>query len=118
MRLLLDEMHSPAIARALRAEGIDAIAVAEVEDLRGSPDHEVLERAAIEDRVVVTENAVDFALLAQRWAAAGRDHCGIVITDPQRFDRARRAYPGNVTKALVALSSTDWPSAPSELRWL
>ncbi len=38
MKLLLDEMWSPAIAAALRERGHDVVAVAERSDLRGKPD--------------------------------------------------------------------------------
>ena len=67
MQLFLDECLSPAIARALNAEG-DHVAM-HPRDFGGlgTPDREVLERCTELDLVLVTENARDFrALIATR----------------------------------------------------
>ena len=58
VRLLLDEMHSPAIAEALVARGWDVVAVAAEPSLRGSSDTELLEYASRSDQILVTENVV------------------------------------------------------------
>jgi hypothetical protein len=101
--LLLDEMHAPAIAERLRAEGHDVAAVAAEPGLRSVSDEELLSFAAREGFVVVTENVVDFAAIAARWVTEGRTHAGLVFTSPKRFNRATRAYPGNLVTALHGL---------------
>ena len=69
VRLLLDEMHAPAVADALTADGWDVVAVAANPSLRGTSDEELLAYATAEGRALVTENIVDFAVIAARWAA-------------------------------------------------
>lgn len=118
MRLLLDEMHSPRVTRALRDEGHDAVAVGERDDLRGAPDEEVLRAAAGEERAVVTENVGDFLPLVQAWAAAGREHHGVVLTNPRRFDRARTTYPGDLIAALGRILDAPPVTGASWTWWL
>lgn len=100
VKLILDEMHSPAIATALAEEGWDVTAVAVPGGLRGVSDEDLLAYATREDRWVVTENVVDFAVLAARWASEGRAYAGLIFTNPKRFNRANLAYPGNLLAAL------------------
>lgn len=118
MRLLLDEMHAASAAVALRDRGVDAVAVTEVEGLRGTADADLMVWAAGEGRAIVTENVRDFAPLAQQWAQARRDHAGLILTNPRRFARATRAYPGILIDALAALAETGWPDGPSATTWL
>ena len=103
VRLLLDEMHAPAVADALTADGWDVVAVAANPSLRGSSDEELLAYATAEGRALVTENIVDFAVIATRWAAEQRSHAGLIFPNPKRFNRATIAYPGNLVVALRAL---------------
>jgi predicted nuclease of predicted toxin-antitoxin system len=63
VKLLLDETLSPAAAVALAADGIDACHVRD-RGILGASDHDVLERAYQEDRVLVTSNVDDFVKLA------------------------------------------------------
>jgi hypothetical protein len=100
LRLLLDEMHAPAVARVLQAEGNEVVSVAATPLLRGTPDKDLLEYAAALRYVIVTENVVDFAAIAAMWATGGRSHAGLIFTSPKRFNRATRAYPGNLVVAL------------------
>jgi predicted nuclease of predicted toxin-antitoxin system len=76
VKLLLDENLSPAAAVALAADGIDACHVRD-RGILGAPDHDVLERAYQEDRVLVTSNVDDFVKLA----AAREIHAGIVLIE-------------------------------------
>ena len=69
MKFLIDEMFSPAVARHLTDLGHDAQHVRDL-GLAGCTDDEVLHRAAVEGRVVVTENAVDFVPLLDACASA------------------------------------------------
>ena len=121
MKLLLDEMHAPSVAVALVEEGWDVVAVAGSAVLRGAADEDLLVHAAVSERVVVTENVVDFTELARRWAAEGRPHAGILLTSPKRFDRARRSYPGDLVVALRTLLRQPPPalaSGTSAIWWL
>ena len=75
MRFLIDETFSAAVARHLRDLGHDARHVGDLR-LAGRTDDEVLAVATAQDRVVVTENAVDFVGLLDAAASAG------VLTTP------------------------------------
>ncbi len=88
MKLLLDEMFPPRLAEELRNRGIDTAAAVEDPDLRGAPDAELLERAAADGRVLVTENIRDFAVLHSQWMARDRTHPGILLV-------STRTYPYN-----------------------
>jgi Domain of unknown function (DUF5615) len=59
VRLLLDEMLSPTIARDLRARGHDVEAIQEHQEWQAYDDPEVLDLARRERRVLVTDNLVD-----------------------------------------------------------
>ena len=60
VRLLLDEMFSPAIAAGLRERGYDVIAVADPPDLRAKSDEEIFAWATADRRWLLTENVKDF----------------------------------------------------------
>ena len=118
VRLLLDEMHAPAVADALTADGWDVVAVAANPSLRGTSDEELLAYASAEGRALATENIVDFAVIAARWAAQPRSHAGLVFTSPKRFNRATIAYPGNLVVALQALLEDPPAIGTSGTWWL
>jgi hypothetical protein len=86
LRLLLDEMYSPALASALRDAGMDAVTVAEL-GLTGRPDPDVFAAAVAADRAVLTENTADFTRLGAEHIEAGRHHMGILIALSTRFSR-------------------------------
>ena len=86
MRFLIDEMFSAAVARHLRDLGHDARHVRDL-GLAGSTDDELLAVATAQDRVVVTENAVDFLALLDAAATAG------VLTPPVVLARGRTLPP-------------------------
>jgi hypothetical protein len=98
--LLLDEMHSPSVASALTIDGWDVVAVAADSSLRGIADGELLAAATAQQRSLVTENIVDFAIIARQWAVERRVQAGLIFTSPVRFNRASRAYPGALISAL------------------
>ncbi len=60
MRLFPDECLSPAMARALNAEGAHAVMHPRDFGGRGAPDRDVLARCVELDHVLVTANARDF----------------------------------------------------------
>lgn len=100
MRLLLDEMHSPAAARALSRRGHRVGAVAADPKLRGMADAELLHHAAEAGLAIVTENVPDFAVLNSQWVASAVSHAGLIFTDPIRFNRRTAAYPASLIAAL------------------
>ncbi|MCF8537208.1 MAG: DUF5615 family PIN-like protein [Candidatus Nanopelagicales bacterium] len=85
MRILLDEMLAPAIANQLRHHSFDAHAVTERPELVGAPDTTILEAAATEGRVLVTENIRDFVSLHSLWTANQRMHSGILLVSTRAF---------------------------------
>lgn len=97
--LLLDEMHSPVIAAALRERGQDVVAVAERDDLRALTDELLFSWAAEKHRRIVTENVKDFAPLARRSDELGRESEGLLFTSSRTFPRSRR-NPGPIIDAL------------------
>jgi len=80
-------MYPPSFAHALGEQGHDAIAVKSRADLVGRTDAALLAIATEEQRVLVSENARDFAALAAMLAERGQVHAGIVLVNPRRFPR-------------------------------
>ena len=104
MKLLLDEMFSPLVARQLRELGHDVIAIAERPDWHGYSDPQVFELARREHRALVTNNVRDFRPLHNEALAAGQDHFGIVFA-PGDYARAR-SHTGLIVAALAARLDT------------
>jgi hypothetical protein len=102
VKLLLDEHFSPDIAESLRRRGHDVMTVAERRDLRSRPDITILIAAAMEGRVVVTENVRDFAPLGSRRLPSRRPHWGIVLVPGRAFPGSRAGF-GPIIRALDAL---------------
>jgi predicted nuclease of predicted toxin-antitoxin system len=75
LKFLIDEDLSPSVARYLCEELlIDAVAVRD-RGLLGADDHQVLEYAFNEERILVTANVGDF----ERFALESEVHAGIVF---------------------------------------
>lgn len=108
--LFLDEDVDPLLAGTLRLRGIDAVSVHHL-GLRGAPDHELLERATAEGRVLMTHNITDFVGLATRWAQAGRVHAGIVVSRQVSFKILLR-------RATKFLARNDAGGMRDRLDWL
>ena len=101
VKLLLDEMLSPAIARQLRARGHD------VDAIKGNPLHEalsdpeVMNLAREQGRALVTNNLVDFRPLHyEAIAPGGPGHYGMVFM-PGGYRRTK-ADVGRIVDALEA----------------
>ena len=118
MRLLLDEMHAPAVAVALAEAGFDVVATAADPSLRGSGDADLLDHAAATGRALVTENVGDFSVLTAGRAVDGEPHAGLIFTNPSRFNRATIAYPGNLIAALRTFLDDPPISGDSWTQWL
>jgi predicted nuclease of predicted toxin-antitoxin system len=117
VRLLLDEMFSPAIAAELRELGYDVIAVADRPDLRSKSDEEIFAWASTERRWVLTENVKDFRPIMLRALPAGPPGCGLLFTSSRAFPRSRK-NPGPLIKALQAWLAVGPPPPPSTESWL
>lgn len=99
VKLLLDEMHAPVVARTLRERGHDVIAVADEPDLRAATDDELFVFAAGDGRRIVTENVKDFRRILFRAEESGQRTAGVLLTSSRSFPRSRR-NPGPLIKAL------------------
>ena len=120
MKLLLDEMYPAAIAVALRARGLDVIAVQEDAALRRSSDEELFEIAQSLGRAVVTENVADFLPLDARMQGRGQAHHGLLLTTNRSFPRHSSLVVGALTGALADyLDGSVGVDAPaSVVHWL
>jgi hypothetical protein len=88
------------VAEQLRIRGHDVVAVTEHPLLRGQSDSHVFEVAHAEIRVVVTENAGDFRVLAALWLQRGQSHGGMVFTSPKRWPLGDPRTVGRLVTAL------------------
>ncbi len=99
MKLLLDEMLSPAIARELRARGHDVEPVAGNPDREAPSDPEVLAFARAEHRAVVTNNLRDFRPLHhEAITPGGAGHFGMIFM-PGSYRRTK-ADTGRIIAAI------------------
>jgi hypothetical protein len=101
IRFLLDEHYPGWLADKVSADGIDTVALnAHRPDLRGVDDRGVLEAAAAERRVVVTEDVTTFGAAI----ALVPDHVGVVYCHHARYPRT---MPGlaRLHRPLVALAA-------------
>ncbi len=102
MKLLLDEMLSPAIAAALRDRGHDAVAIKERADWHALPDSDVVAVARHERRAIVTTNIRDFRPLhTELVVAGGLGHYGMIFI-PTGV-RLTKATTGQIVTALEAI---------------
>ncbi len=109
MRLLLDEMLSPVIARELQARGHDVQAVAGHPNLQALPDPDVLALARAEHRALVTNNLRDFRPLHyEAISPGGAGHYGMIFI-PGTYRRTKNDT-GKIITALDAIL-TDHPAA-------
>jgi predicted nuclease of predicted toxin-antitoxin system len=102
VKFLLDEMLPPRLAEELRRRDIDTLAVVDAPGLPGTPDSDILEHAASQGRVLVTENIRDFARLHSEWLAQNRSHPGIlfVSTKAYPYNRARFSRLAKATEQI------------------
>lgn len=101
MKLLLDEMLSPAIARELRERGHDVEAVAGHPERAALPDPEIMELARAGHRAVVTNNLRDYRPLHnEAIAPGGPGHFGMIFM-PNGYRRTK-ADMGRIIAALEA----------------
>jgi hypothetical protein len=115
--LLLDEMHAPVVAAALRDRGHDVAAVAEQDALRAMSDQELFRWVGEHGRRIVTENVKDFAPLLRRAEESGQPVSPMLFTSSRNLPRSRR-NPGPLINALDNwLCASDVTQRPVE-DWL
>jgi predicted nuclease of predicted toxin-antitoxin system len=117
VRLLLDHHYSTAIAEQLRARGHDAQAALE-RGWQAEDDETLLELCAAEDRALLTNNVADFAAIAGRWAATGRQHAGLIFTSDQSLPRSKKTIGRFVACLDRLLSSSPESALRDQVRWL
>lgn len=101
MKLLLDEMLTPAIARELRATGHDVQAVAGHPDREALSDPEVMALARAQHRAIVTNNLRDYRPLHHdAIVPGGPGHFGMIFM-PGSYRRTK-ADTGQIIAALEA----------------
>jgi predicted nuclease of predicted toxin-antitoxin system len=94
VKLLLDEMISPRIARELRQKGFDVVAVkADRPEWEALADREVLRHASAEHRALVSNDVLDFQLIHGRMLADGEGHYGILFTNDAAMPRNKASIP-------------------------
>lgn len=90
MRLLLDEMISPAIARQLRGRGFEVHAIkGDRPDLESLADAEIVRRMTAERRAVVTNGIADFQPIHERILVKDEEHYGMLFTYDATLPRNR-----------------------------
>jgi hypothetical protein len=118
VKLLLDVHHSPDAAAQLRNCGHDVLASAVDPELATLDDEELLRKATLDDRAIVTENAKDFGRIIRDWSSTGEHHAGVVFTSPRRFHRGSSAYPQNLVVALTRLLDSAPEDQSDWVHWL
>lgn len=94
MKLLLDGMISPRIARELREKGHDIQAIKKHRpELETVADREIVERMSEERRAVLTNDVDDFQPIHHSVVAAGKEHYGMVFTSDATMPRDKASIP-------------------------
>jgi hypothetical protein len=102
VKLLLDEMLSPVIARELRERGHDVESVAGHLGREATSDPEILVLARAEHRAIVTNNLRDYRPLHnEAIVPGGSGHFGMIFI-PGSYRRTR-ADTGRIVAALEAI---------------
>lgn len=117
VRLLLDEMFSPAIAVALRDLGHDVLGLVERSELRAMTDEDVFAWAVTQGRWLLTENVKDFRPILLRALQADTAATGILYTSSRAFPRSRK-NPGPLIQAVDAWLRAGPPAGPLIQDWL
>jgi predicted nuclease of predicted toxin-antitoxin system len=104
MKWLLDEMLPAATCRQLIRRGHDAVSVYD-RDLGGAEDARVFHVAVSEQRIMVTENFADYAVLLEQCISRGAP-CVPVVFVRKTGSSARGALAARLAKRL-----DDWAKA-------
>lgn len=77
-------MLNPVIAEELRLRGHDVVTVRDI-GLLGAPDEAVMDAAVASDRVVVTRNIKDFAVLVEQRRRTGVGPGAVLLVSTSAF---------------------------------
>jgi hypothetical protein len=113
VRLVLDEMFAPVIAKQLRERNHDVVAVADDPQLRAMTDPELLAWAHEHQRRIVTENVRDFRPLVVDDPAGP----GVLFTSSRTLPRDKRGV-GRLVAALDAWITRATSAEHSVEAWL
>jgi predicted nuclease of predicted toxin-antitoxin system len=105
LKLLLDEMYSPALAHALRAAEIDCGTAREL-GLAGRSDADIFAAAYEQGYAILTENVGDFTQISAQHLLSGGHHPGVLIALSTRFSR-RASGIGQIVAAVRAVADRD-----------
>lgn len=106
MKLLLDEMYSPEIARQLQDKGHDVQSIqGDRPELKTSDDENIVEQMSAESRGVVTNNIKHFMPIHTAWVASGKEHYGLVFSSDRSMPRSQKAI-GRWVRSLEAFLTT------------
>jgi hypothetical protein len=72
------------VVRGLRSRGIDVVTAADAGMIRRR-DEDHLRLATAQGRTLYSFNVGDFHEIHTAWIVSGQDHCGIVLTQQQRY---------------------------------
>ncbi len=101
MKLLLDEMLSPQIARLLRERGHDVLAIKEREEWVSLRDEQIIDIARTEHRAIATNNLRDYRPRAATAALPGEPgHYGMIFI-PGPYRRTK----GDIGRIVTALET-------------
>jgi len=104
-RAMLDEMLPPVIAERLADAGHDVVAVKATADLIGQSDEDLLIEATRQERIFVTLDLTDFAVIDTAWkGAAGRAHVGLIYISTATFGQ-NSGFVGAVVRSLTAAAA-------------
>jgi hypothetical protein len=116
-RLLMDEMFSVSLARRLVDRGIDCRAVVADPTLHTLGDELIAEAALEDDRVLVTDNAVDFEILRRRRDSEGRQMPELIYAADDRFPR-NRGFLAAMVAALALAAAEHRAAGEGGVYWL
>jgi hypothetical protein len=115
MKLLLDEMWTPAIAGELRRRGFDVVAINEASHAAryaGVADDVVFARAQEDGRTIVTDNISDYEMARRDWESRGRAYHGIIYALNPPFNRHRGdSIIGEMVRALEHFLGSSEPGS-------
>jgi predicted nuclease of predicted toxin-antitoxin system len=115
LKLLVDEHYPPVLAGQLRKRGHDAVAVQEEADLRGMLDPDLFAEAQRRNCALLTENTVDYIVLAAEYRGRRLPHWGLIFTSNRTFPRGKATTVGALVKALDELLRKAGSEGPSSL---
>jgi uncharacterized protein with PIN domain len=107
IKLYVDADITPKLARALRAQGYDAISAHETGNAEAS-DVEHMAFAAAEQRALLTCNARDFTPLFEDYWFAGREHSGVIVSEQLEFGEMLRRTIALLERITAAEMRNNW----------